>query len=88
MPHHRVTWSGATSPARRANGDAKGDANGNVNGDVLGDAGRRDVGPYHALPPHPMVGRDVPGAPRARERISPVSAKPSLLYLIIQMGGV
>ena len=27
-----------------------------------------------------LVGRDVPGAPRARERISPVSAKPSLLY--------
>ena len=34
-----------------------------------------------------LVGRDVPGAPRARERFSPVSAKPSLLYLIIQMGG-
>ena len=37
MPHHRVTWSGATSPARRAHGDA----NGNANGDALGDAGRR-----------------------------------------------
>ena len=24
MPHHRVTWSGATSPARRANGDTTG----------------------------------------------------------------
>ena len=34
-----------------------------------------------------LVGRDVLGAPRARERFSPVSAKPSLLYLIIQMEG-
>ena len=43
MPHHRVTWSGATSPARRANGTPPGDANGNATGTRAAE----DFGPYH-----------------------------------------
>ena len=62
MPHHRVTWSGATSPARRANGTPPGDADGNATGTRAAE----DVGPYHAPPPCRLVGRDVPGAPRQR----------------------
>ena len=62
MPHHRVTWSGATSSARRANGTPPRDADGNTPCTRAAE----DVGPYHAPPPRHLVGRDVPGAPRQR----------------------
>ena len=57
----RTPWSDATSPARRANGDVHGDAHG-----YAGRRGRRPL-PRHTRA-HPMVGRDVPGAPRPRGR--------------------
>ena len=57
----RAAWSGATSPARRAHGTPPGDADGNATGTRAAE----DVGPYHAPPPRHLVGRDVPGAPRA-----------------------
>ena len=72
---HARTWSGATSPARRTHGT--------TSGAPTGTRAAGDVGPYHAprhvrqrTPrPHthamrvPMVGRDVPGAPRPRNDI-------------------
>ena len=62
MPHHRAAWSGATSPACRVHGTPPGDADGNATCTRAAE----DVGPYHAPPPHHLVGRDVPGAPRQR----------------------
>ena len=51
-------------PAR----DAHGDDHGTTSGTTSGTRAAVDVGPYPAPPPRHLVGRDVPGAPRARRR--------------------
>ena len=67
MPHHRVAWSGATSPAHRVHGTPSGDADGNTPCTRAAE----DIGPYHGCPVNAMRPGVPPGRARRPRRAAP-----------------